>query len=177
MSPTLLLAVLAIAIVETALSGLFAKPYFTIGLPLFKCEVDCGVRSTAPPSPEKIATALPKTIFHSLVFSQLEPSRFAFRERVWGTFFRLSYTPVMHGSLLFDHTAGRVRVVGLANWFPLAFVALFAVTIPSGAALPFGAFLAGLLLFIYAIQFKRYREVANVAARSWENGSSSANAG
>jgi hypothetical protein len=177
MNSTLLVALLAVLVVEIVLSGTFAKPYFTIGLPLFMCEVNSGGRSAPLPSPEQIAAALPKTIFHRFVFSQLEPSRFAFRERAWGSFFRFSYTPVMHGSLLFDRNAGRVRMVALANWFPLAFVALFAATIPSDEAFPFTVFLGALLLFIYAIQVKRYREVANIAAQCWGNEKSPANAG
>lgn len=181
MDSALLFAVLAVLIVEVVLSGTFAKPYFTIGLPLFKCEIGCGVQSTPPPSPEQITEALPKTAFHAFVFSQLEPSCFAFRERVWDmSLFRLTYPPVMHGTIVFDRTAGQVRVVALANWFPFAFVALFATNIPASEALPFGLFLAGLLLFllfIYAIQVMRFREVATAAAQCWAIEKSRASAG
>lgn len=154
-------------LVEALLTWRFNRFYFTVGLPLFKTEHRSDLTSKAIPSAEQLIACMPNSSFQSLVFSQIDSTRFAFRESAWARFPRISYTPIMHGLLSFDGDTGRIRVVGLANWLPSVFLALVVVGIPMQDSFPFVAFLIGTLLLIYAIQFKRFREVATLAAACW----------
>ena len=69
-----------------------------------------------------------------------------------GGFFRLSYTPVMHGLLVFDRSTCRVVVLGLANWSTLAFAVAWVVATMAMDAAGLGFFVVALLGAIYAIQ-------------------------
>jgi hypothetical protein len=165
-----LLAVLAIVAVEVFLSGTLSSFYFTVGIPIFRRESVSPRTANAPPSTKRLEVSFGRGAYAGMIFRRLNDSQYAFRELMWDGFFRFHYTPMMHGLMTFDRDNGKVRVVGMANWFPIAFIALFVFSLrdfePSEAA-GFGAFLCGLVAFIYAIQARRFSQIAATAAALW----------
>ena len=164
----LFLAVLGLALIEVFLWGTFNRFYFTIGIVILRHEVRASSAAVIPAAGE-LESRLGGSVLPSLVFRPLYSGQYAFRERVWSGFFRLGYTPVMHGLLVFDRTTSRVRVLGLANWFMLGFAGFiiyvaYSLGVPG---IPIIVFLVVLLGAIYVIQARRFREVANVAAAYW----------
>jgi hypothetical protein len=159
----------AIVVAELLLSWSFNKFYFTFGIPLFRREITCAAGETTPLSAEQLELRMPSTVYYPLSFRQLDEARFGFRERFWsGSFFKLHYTPLMHGLLAFDHNTKQVRVTGFANLSVIAFVAFFVVTFSKLDDLVlFGVFLVGLLAVLYSIQASRFGKVAQIAADSW----------
>ncbi len=163
----LFLAVLAVALIEMFLSGTFNRFYFTVGLTLFRHEVRTFSAAAPIPTAEELERRLNESVLPSLVFRLLGPAQYAFRERAWSGFFRVGYTPVMHGLLAFDRTNSRVRVLGLANWFVLAFTTFFVYVAYSLGTPWIPVFLVALLGAIYVIQARRFREVGVMAASQW----------
>ncbi|MCL2872044.1 MAG: hypothetical protein FWF41_03520 [Betaproteobacteria bacterium] len=151
---------------EVLLSWKLNRFYFTIGLPLFKTEVGCGVMSNPVPSAEQLTEALSHAISEKMVFSPIGSHRFAFRGRFKAGYFHVPYLPVMHGSLLFDPLTGQVRVDGLANWYP--FVVLAGVFFSSDSApIPWGIFFLLIFLAYYIVQFRWFRAITKHAATCW----------
>ena len=163
----------AVVVAELLLSGRFNRFYFTVGLPIFRREASCSPGVNSPPTTAQLEAATTGGALPGMVFRGLGNSEYAFREAAFGGLLKLTYTPLMHGLLTFDREHRRVRVVGLVNWFPVAFLWAFVLLTadfsPSEAGDPgyFVAFACGLVLFIYAIQFRRFSQVADRAAALW----------
>ena len=154
-----------VGIGETVLSLRWNPTYFSVGIPIFRRVLPTLDPKPEMPSPGRLEAALSKSVFPALAFRALDADRLAFREKGGG--FRFGYTPVMHGRLTFERMGARVEVVGLLNWFVLAFVG-FAVFLIVDLDDPiFLLFLVGLLALIYAIQFSRFARVARVAVAEW----------
>jgi len=146
---------------------MFTPFYFTKGIPIFRRQANSGSTINALPSADQLESATGSGIYTRIAFRQLDGSRFAFRERILSGFFKLTYTPIMHGLLEFDRDSGQVRVTGFANWFPVALVTVFAFNLPQSEIGIFAAFLLGLLVLIYALQARRFSQVATAAAARW----------
>ena len=156
---------LSVGIIETVLSLRWNQTYFSVGIPVFRRVLLALDPKPEAPSPERLEAALSKSAFPPLAFRAFEAGRFAFREKGGGL--RFGYTPVMHGNITFERTGARVEVVGLLNWFVLAFVGVTLYLALDMREPIFLLFLVGLLTLIYAIQFGRFARVARVAVAEW----------
>ena len=173
-SIALMVAVLVVMPVETLLSWKFNRFYFTVGVPLFKTERDRGATANPIPSAGQLQALMPRA-FNKVAFSQIGPAQIAFREPLW-KFAHFGYIPTMHGLASFDLLTGQVRVVGLANWFPLllmAFLVTHSLTRQESA--PLAVFFAVFFLLFYAIQFQRFRKIAALTVSCWSMPVQSAN--
>jgi len=154
---------------EVLLSWKLNRFYFTIGLPLFKTDVGCGVTINPVPAAEQLTEALSRALSNKMVFSPIGSHRFAFRGSFKATyFFHVPYLPVMHGSLSFDPLAGQVRIDGLANWYPFVIlVGFFFSSNGDHDLIPLGIFFLLIFLAYYFVQFRHFRAVAKHAAACW----------
>jgi hypothetical protein len=159
--------VLGVAVLETILSMTWNRLYFSVGIPIFREDRVLNQPSQAPPTSGRLEKLVAKSAFPPFAFRPIGENLFAFRERGWSGSWRLHYTPVVHGNLLLDPTSARLRVAGLANWFAIAFLAFGIIGSLSFREPVFLIFLIGLSVGIYAIQAKRFREVAAAAAEEW----------
>jgi len=163
----LIFATIAVAIVELALSVLWAPVYFRFGIPVFTWSARPRVRAERLPPAEDIASRLHPGVFTPLVMRELTPDLYAFREAAWRSRLRLRYTPVMRGTLEIDRS-GSLKVVGRLNWWILllaASFATFAARVGSIASPP-GAVLTLFLILLagfYGTQRRRYRAVGEQA--------------
>jgi hypothetical protein len=166
---------MSVLILELALNGFWVSLYFRYGIPIFWAELPVTNVTGNNIAADDLEAAIPDSRFIPLSFRQLRSNENAFREILWPAFFKVTYTPVMHGHLQFRHS--RVRVIGYVNWFPLAFIYLFVPMwrdVLSGNRTAFqstmtGFFtlvLGGIIGGIYAVQVRRYRDVARIAADS-----------
>ncbi len=150
------IAVLALAAIETLLSGFWNRVYFTIGVPVFTKEVQ--LHGKQLPTPEQLETAVQSRWSTPLLFRRLSTGEIAFRERAFGGGF-FHYTPMMHGIIRRDPTGSVIVVQGLLNWFIPALVALAVVSfqdlLGAGVVLSLG------LAVLYSLQRRRFIRVAD----------------
>jgi len=113
-----------IAIIESVVSARWHATYFSVGIPIYSKEF--AFHGTAPTPIGEIALneAFKKTFTATLTFKEFEPNIFAFREKIFQLTL-ISYTPLMHGRLEINPNTRRIRVIGLLNWWIIAFVLTF----------------------------------------------------
>lgn len=157
---------LLVGIVETVFSLRWNWTYFSVGIRVFHRLLPVLDPKATTPSEERLDAALSRSAFPPLAFWALEVDRFAFREKIGGGL-RFGYPPVMRGNLRFQRRGARVEVIGLLNWFVLVVVGIagFSVTVLRDPI--FLLLTVGLLALIYAIQFRRFSQVARAAAAEW----------
>lgn len=160
--------VVAVAVLEIALSLRWSKVYFSSGIRVFHRELPLQNPGVVLPTAIRLEDRLFKSPFPPLLFRQLDTDSLGFREKAGFVGFRFGYTPVMHGLLRFDRPSARVAVTGFLNWFIVAFALAMALAAYSFHEFVFLYFLAGLVALIYAIQAKRFGQVAAGAREEWE---------
>jgi len=166
-----LLALGAVAVVELALSGTWNQFYFSTGLPLFRAEVSLPRTQGEPPGAERLQGALQSKWLATLLFRKVSPDTMAFREKAIGEYFRLSYTPIMHGLVRFNRSGASFSVTGYANWTGLALI-VYVLSLSIAYGKTWWSFFAlfGVVGGVcYAIQARRFRGVANAVEESWGN--------
>jgi hypothetical protein len=160
-----------IAVLEVALSATWNDFYFRFGIPIFVWEIPIPKAAKSLPRVTDVEQALlvHNKLFAPITFRRASSDTFFFREHFSSSFFRVSYSPVMHGQLTFDASTAVVRVLGFANWSVLAFLAFFATlaAVFGSTGYFFLIALLGILSSIYLVQFIRFRTVAMVAAECW----------
>jgi hypothetical protein len=114
----ILIALIAVSVIEGLLWLTWTRLYFTTGIPVFSRELNALSPGARVPTAKEISERLAHSKYAPLVFHDLGGNRIALREKAF-----TSYTPVMRGLLVFDPRQAKVRVTGLANWFPLRAVA------------------------------------------------------
>jgi len=159
----LLVLLIGILALEMLFQATFTRFYFQLGVPVFRRTIKCSLVGKLIPSSDQIEFSLPESKFQEFRFKSLDSSHFGFREQFFGGVFQMAYTPVMHGLLSFDRRRGIVSVTGYANWFTLAFIFFFAQGMAQDDAFLFALALAAIIGVIYAIQAKRFSDVAEVA--------------
>lgn len=162
---------------ELLLSATWHSTYFRYGIPIYRQTLKANGYPGQPPSAQAVEKAVPTGIWTGIAVHQLDKDILAFREKLieW-RFFRMNYTPLMHGAMKFDKESGSLKVVGFLNGFPVFFVLMFIgflVTMIvtthrfSGVILIFPLFMVGLFTFIYSIQSSRFNTVAKTAVQLW----------
>lgn len=156
-----------VAIVEMILSVTWSAFYFRTGVPIFVYEKARTSYDIPTDIAEIVENSIPRTAIMPIRVRKLASNEYAVRESFWGGFFRIAYTPVMHGYL--QVSPSEVRIKGLINWFPVVLcISLVEMPFSLNPELTdiwiFPAFLALILLAIYLIQAYRFRRVVDIAA-------------
>ena len=158
--------VLVVGIVEAVLSLKWNWTYFSVGIRIFHRILPVLDPKATTPSEESLEAALHESAFPPLAFWLLERDRFAFREKIAGGL-RLGYAPVMRGNLRLQRRGARVEVIGLVNWYAVAFLGAAAYSLIPFRSPIFLILAVVVLLLIYAIQFRRFSQVARETATEW----------
>jgi len=163
------LAVIAVALVESIVSGFWAPFYFRWGIPLYRRTIPY-VSSRRPElDAEALTGKFARRAVVSLVFQSLRPGYIAFRERIIQVTL-IHYTPIMHGLIRLDDRDAAVTVVGHANIWPLCFAAVWvSFCFTEGMIAPARVLFLGILPlalgFCYAIQASRFSGVCREIER------------
>jgi hypothetical protein len=170
----LMFATLGIVLIESILSSNWYPPYFRKGFKVFSREAELIKNIDVT---EQVVESLNKGFKSSgysptLHFKILDSNTIAFREKIFEfTFF--SYTPIMHGKIELNQNHGKTTVIGLSNWFPIAFGILWYSSILSGFSLQrdFVFFIAPIVIFgiIYFMQSSKYNKVIDHLSNSIEH--------
>jgi len=156
--------VVAVALAELLLSGIWAPFYFRAGIPVFSRTLPYrGGRNRAVDA-DVLSKTFASSVVSSIVFRAIGPEEIAFRERLLQLTF-IGYAPVMRGLIRFDEYSQQVTVRGHANACPLCFLATavgFCLRGPSGGGFEvFPLVPTVVLLFgvVYAFQAVRFNGV------------------
>lgn len=153
--------VLTLILVESILSCRWKRFYFEYGLPLFEKNIylneSCLEVSIFV---EKMNYKFKSSGYSpSLYFKEMDENTTAFREKM----FELSlftYTPLMHGKISLSQNNKNIKITGLSNWFPLAFLFLWYSSLLPNISIQKDLIflLAPILIFgvIYIIQRNKY---------------------
>lgn len=161
------LGLVGIAVAEMFLSGLWAPFYFRYGLPVLVVQRPLVAAVDSLPDPQLLEREFSIKAMSPLVFQGFSQTEYAFREKAVS--FRLfSYTPVMHGRLELVESVPELRVIGIANWFTISFLAFSVAASWMFRWLSFAAFVAVLVVGIYLLQARRFRGVCEAAERLLE---------
>jgi hypothetical protein len=155
-----------VGIVEAIFSLRWNWTYFSVGIRVFHRLLPVLDPKPTTPSEERLDATLSRSAFPPLAFWALEVDRLAFREKISGGL-RFGYPPVMRGNLRFQRRGARVEVIGLLNWFVLVFVVVAGFSVIVLRDPVFLLLTVGVVALIYAIQFRRFRQVARTAAAEW----------
>ncbi|WP_448681997.1 hypothetical protein [Pseudomonas nicosulfuronedens] len=164
-------AVFAIGLLELLLSACWSKTYWHTGFPLLRIKKP--IRTGKPPLDLKnLSQRLLDDGYSALVFHQFKTDYIGFRESMRPIIGGFNYTPLLRGTL--EITAdNQVQVIGKLNWFPLSFSSLFiwlSFVLPSQkseflwGSMLLPLCLAGMLIFIFRIQRKRFSRLAELVA-------------
>ena len=157
---------LVVAIVESVYSVRWNWTYFSVGIRILHRVMPVLDPKGTTPSEERLEEALARSAFPPLAFYALEQDRFAFREKIGGGL-RLHYPPVMRGNLRLQRRGARIEVIGLVNWHVLPFAGMAVCSLIVLRSPVFLLIAAGLLVFTYAVQFRRFSEAGRAAAKEW----------
>ncbi len=157
-----------IAIIESIFSARWNSGYFQWGIPIYSKRFPYGGTADTSIGEAILNEAFKKSFTSSLVFKEIDPNIFAFREKLFEFKF-ITYTPIMHGRLEIDKSTREIKVVGLLNWWIIAFVLTFLIF--SGVDISFIPFVAIILGAIYLFQKGKYDKVGEFAyewnSRDW----------
>ena len=178
--PGVLVIILIItALAETFLSVTWKDIYFNKGILIINKQLYVDSHHTNIPSPILFENRFKANWFsftRSLIFKELSPNTYAFREGM----FRRSLSAV-HGVVIFDFENNQVIVKGFANWTIFCFWAMWVIFLPTlwfSGFLTFydpPEFIIGVYLFVtlpnlgipYLIDYVRLSNVAEFTAQSW----------
>lgn len=155
---------ISIAIIEMFLSVNWNKIYFTLGLPIFRKHVKFKHFSGDIDSLVNNLNIKFKSdgITSSQYFKKIDLNKIAFREKYFD-FSLLTYTPVMHGKIIIDCDKNEFEVLGLSNWFMMAFLFMWYSTFLdhniNNIDIIFLLAPIGIIGFIYYIQLRKYKKI------------------
>ena len=157
-----------IAIIESIVSARWYPTYFKFGIPIYSKAYPFYGTAPEPIGEVALNEALRQNYTPALIFKEIEPNTFAFREKMF-QFRLLSYTPLMHGRLEINPNSRTINVIGLLNWWILAFIMTFLISFSKHfEAIPFMLLVLGA---IYLFQKGKYDKVGKFAfewnSRDW----------
>jgi len=162
-------SLIALLLVETLVRVTWNSWYFTKGLPILVLRVSIVPQQNNIPSPIQLDANFKSVWVSSLVFREIEPNAYGFREELGIQFFR--YPPVMHGMLFSDRNNNQVVVKGLMSWFSICISLVllgYLIQNPEPIIILTTLFLFVLLIGIpYWIQYYRFSKVIEYAAQMW----------
>ena len=156
------------AIIESILSARWHAGYFQWGILIYSKSYPYGGTAGTPMGETALNEAFKKGLTSSLMFKEIAPNSFAFREKFFEFKF-IDYTPIMRGRLDVDQLTRKIKVVGLINWWIIAFI--LTSIIFSGADFGITPFVILFLGFLFFIQKRKYDKVGEFAhewnSRDW----------
>jgi hypothetical protein len=156
-------------IAEIRSSSRWKAYYFLKGPIIFSKKFGIDSINNVPELSKKLENIFSGTYFPSILFRQLDQNVIAFREKLF-EFVLVTYTPVMHGTVIVSNTGHEMTIEGRVNWFPVAFSILWLTIFPFGA---FGIFFfIGLMSLLYGIQYYRFTKVGEAALTALKSNSS-----
>jgi hypothetical protein len=162
--PVAFISVLILMLIEIILESKWSSFYFKKGIPLYGKEINCDINKL---NVEHITNQLNGAFIGTwnsptMLFNRIDDKTIAFREKLFEFGF-FNYGPLMHGKIEINYN--KVRIVGLCNWFPLAFAVLW-----YSMLLPRVEFELDIIFLIapalvygvsYVIQSRRYNKIVN----------------
>ena len=157
-----MIIILLLLIIEMRLSSKWSSLYFGNGLKLYTKQVKNIVLKN---SPDEIVVLLNKSFkgngfSQSIQFHKHDSNTVLFREKVF-EFALFNYTPLMHGKV--QITDSSISVIGLANWYPIAFICLwYSMILPTfrfDMDLMFVLFPIVIFGVIYYFQTRKYNKI------------------
>ena len=160
-------------IMELIFSTRWYPAYFKIGIPIYSKAYTFHRTTPKPIGEATLNEAFKQKLTPSLLFKEIEPNTFAFREPFF-QFKLLSYAPLMHGRLDINPNSRHIKVIGLVNWSFLAFIMiLFFVISNHRDFVPIMIFFLSSFGVIYIFQRVKYEKVGKFAfewnSRDWSN--------
>ncbi len=180
----LLGTIITLFVIEVIFSITWNRIYFLKGFAIFVSTIRVGPHHENIPSTIQLNAQFHSWWSHSIVFKELAPDTYGFREKVseirW-----IRYMSPMHGVMAFDRNNGRLVVKGLINWgypyFSLLFwgiiLFVFVSKLLSGQPVPGTVFMmifTTMIVYIfvtfvvpYWIASFVYTRIASFAAQTW----------
>jgi hypothetical protein len=168
----LFIALIFISIVELFLLGSWNKSYFTFGITVFKKRIAISTTKNIESDIAGFITNFDNEAWlKNMKGKTINNSTLYFREKLIDySFFRLNYTPVMHGNIYIDSENRIVTIKGLLNSYFVFFCAFWIIFATSFNFQEIGAqqdyfskliFLAPIVIcFVcYYIQYTKYRKI------------------
>ena len=151
-----------VLIAEMRVSSKWKRFYFLKGPVIFSKNYNVNAINALNELSRELENNFARKWLPSILFKQLDQNVIAFREKLFDFAF-LSYTPVMHGTVLVNNAGHELTVQGRLNWFPMAFSVLWLIANPFGA---FGfLFYIGLISSLYGIQYYRFTRVGEATLK------------
>ncbi|WP_312236193.1 hypothetical protein [Stenotrophomonas sp.] len=151
------IALIALLLIELVLQITWNRPYFVCGITVFDRRIAASSTARARLTPGSLERDLATDQGTTLAFHRFPDGRVAFRGSFG--FGQRRYYPLMRGLIVVDAARNQVRVLGLCNWFPVAFVLALVPIIalrPSAAPL---LLLPVVFVIGYVIQKKQFLAV------------------
>ncbi|MBO9716292.1 MAG: hypothetical protein J7507_05650 [Pseudoxanthomonas sp.] len=162
----MIIALVAVILVELLLLALWNRRYFGWGLPVFTQRIPAAPAALTRLPFNWLEGDYPPARWATLVFEPLSDDSCAFRETLLmprGP----GYVPIMRGLIVADRRRREVRVIGWCNWSiaMMAAIAVAGLAIKPAAAL----FFLGMLAVSYLVQRRRFQNVAAAVGALLEN--------
>ena len=109
---SIFLSILVVAGIEAIIRATWNMNYYTKGIILYKKQVSVRNRYSNIPSTNRLEKEFKSIVSSSLVFSEVAPHTFGFREKIIEFRF-VKYSPIMRGMLYFDYENNQIIVKGL----------------------------------------------------------------
>lgn len=162
------LVILGLVVVEIGLILTINRRYFSLGVPLYRRRVSLHQTTSLRPSPEILASRLSKSVYVPFLFRQFSGTEYGFREG-FGSFFKISYPPIMRGFLTFDSASQEVMATGYANLWMCALLLYMAKQFLHPRDPEMSIFFVLFVALCFGLQVRRFRRVAEVAGEEWAN--------
>jgi hypothetical protein len=151
------IVLISVSLLELVLSGLWAKPYFQFGIPIYNKKITYSNKF------KSTASDLDCIDISKIIFKDISTDIIGFREK----FFEFSffhYTPLMHGKIWKNYDNQEVQIIGFLNYYPLAFFAfaflvLADTPINNTFAMIFPIFAVILVAILYLIQKSKFDKI------------------
>ena len=171
-----ILILIVTGLIEIILSAKWSKIYFKFGYPVIIKKIPVEAHHTNIPSCiifEKKFKSNWFDFYPSLIFKELEPTTYGFRDSL----ISMKRRSAMYGTLHFDHENSQVIVKGFFNWVLIGFALIWLIVPPLAwlfgyisfyepTWLYFGLLFINLGIF-YFVEYVRFSAVAEFAAQSW----------
>jgi hypothetical protein len=159
---------ISIAIIECIVSYKWSPIYFRLGIPIYYKTYHCEGTAPTPIEEFVLNQAFDSMLTASLVFKEIGPNEFAFREKFF-EFKVVSFTSIMRGRLEIDKKIKNIRIVGLINFWSFSMILYLIIAFNNN--IRFLIFAFSVLTIIYLIQRIKYDRVGKFVykwnSRDW----------
>ena len=155
------LIIFSLLIVEVIFQLSWLKFYFRNGIPVYKKKYPFFGSLNEPFDTNYLEEHFKSSYSSTIFFRKFNEYECGFREKLWEIRL-LNYIPVMRGLIKGDEESKSFYIIGYLNWYVFLFVAYVLMSTALGAG-PTWAPLLILVVLMYAVQFFRFNNIAEVA--------------